>query len=360
MDLRTYKRCFLISDTHLGMRNNAVEWLEIVKDYFYNFFIPLLKKEGKEGDFVLHCGDVFDSRHSLGLFTLNLGVDIFEEIGKIMPVVIILGNHDIARKNTNDVNSLKAFKHIPNIHVYEEPAVIEVSNKKLLLMPWRASKQDEMDCISANPADFLFCHTDIAGLKFNKHTEVHDGLSLEFLNTFRKVYAGHIHFAQQKGNFRMLGNPYQMTRSDMGNAKGIWCFNIETEKETFYENTLSPKFMRLMFDKLLEMEIEDINKLIKNNFVDVLVDTKWSLNFPFSMFTEEINGHRKFEFILRFSDENEEDFLVENESSLEKIDILDLASKLISGTSHSEIIKSKLMDTLRNLYNKVQNTNEEE
>jgi hypothetical protein len=40
----------MITDTHLGVRNGSIEWLEIMKEYFNDFFIPLLKKEKKEGE----------------------------------------------------------------------------------------------------------------------------------------------------------------------------------------------------------------------------------------------------------------------------------------------------------------------
>src|SRR5574343_417982 len=90
-------RTFLISDTHFGVRNSSNEWMEIQKEYFYNFLIPLLKKESKKGDILIHCGDVFDSRQSINLFVMNFALEIFEELAKILPVIILLGNHDIAK-----------------------------------------------------------------------------------------------------------------------------------------------------------------------------------------------------------------------------------------------------------------------
>ena len=67
------KRVFLISDTHFGIRSNSREWMDIIESYFYDFFIPLLKKEGRPGDIIVHCGDTFDSRQSLNLYILNKG-----------------------------------------------------------------------------------------------------------------------------------------------------------------------------------------------------------------------------------------------------------------------------------------------
>jgi len=361
MDLKNYKRAWMITDTHLGVRNNSIEWLEIMKEYFQNFFIPLLKREKKEGDFLVHVGDVFDSRHSLNLLVMNEGISIFEEISKIMPIVIILGNHDIYKKNSNDVNSVKILKWIPNIKVLEEPEVIVISGKKLLFMPWRAGHAEELECIQNNPADFMFCHTEMQGLKFNKSTTIETGLDMKEIKNFRKVYAGHIHFAQQKGNFRMLGCPYPMTRSDINNEKGIWCLDLITEEEHYFPNDVSPKFIRMIFEKVLEMEEKEAKEYFKNNFVDILVDPKWSLNFPFSTFAEDMKGHRRLDFVPRISNiEDEDGMLLESESSeLEKIDIIELSKRLIYNTGHSTKVKDRLVGTIKTLYDRVQKTQEE-
>ena len=361
MDLSKYKRSWILADTHLGVRNSSIEWLEIMKEYFHDFFIPLLKREKKDGDFLIHLGDVFDSRHSLNLLIMNEGISIFEEISKIMPIVIILGNHDCYKKMSNDVNSVKILKWIPNIMVLEEPEILNISNKKLLFMPWRSDHHEESECIKNNPADYLFCHTDVQGLKFNKNTTIESGIELKDLKAFRKIYSGHIHYSQKKGNFRMVGCPYPMTRSDINNDKGIWCFNIETEEEIFYPNTVSPKFIRILFERILEMEVEDARLLFKNNFVDILVDPKWSLNFPFSAFIDEMKGYRRLDFIPRINEtENDEgDIIDENNSEIEKIDILELSNRVINNTQHSDNIKEKLIQTMKLLYDKVQKSQTE-
>jgi DNA repair exonuclease SbcCD nuclease subunit len=358
-----YKRCFIVSDTHFGARNSSYEWLDIMKDYFHNFFFPLLKREGRPGDFVMHCGDVFDSRHSLNLLVMNETMQIFEEMAKIMPVVIILGNHDIYRKDSNEVNSAKILKWIPNITVLEEPDIMKVANNTLLLMPWRKSVEEEIKCVSENDADYLFCHTDVKGLKFNKFTEVETGLDLKVMDKFKRVYSGHIHYTQTNKNFRMVGCPYQLTRSDMNNGKGIWIVDFEKDTETYFKNDYSPSFMRVIFEKILEMEVEDVNKMVTNNFVDILVHPKWSLNFPFSTFAEELSGYKRLDFIPRTTDIDENGEIIPDEgTTLENFDVLTLAEKVINNTSHSDELKENLKKTVKILYeNTVKaNTNEYE
>ena len=45
-----FNNIFLISDTHLGVRSNSLEWLLNIKNFFYEFYIPFLKKNMHEGD----------------------------------------------------------------------------------------------------------------------------------------------------------------------------------------------------------------------------------------------------------------------------------------------------------------------
>jgi DNA repair exonuclease SbcCD nuclease subunit len=362
LDTSTLKRAIIVSDTHFGVRNSSQEWLEIMKSYFKDFFIPMLKRDFQPGDFVLHCGDVFDSRHSLNLLVMNEAIEIFEEISQIMPIVVILGNHDIYRKDSNEVNSTKALKWIPNVHIFEEPEVLKIANKKILLMPWRKSVEDEAQCVAENPADYMFCHTEVKGMKMGRYTESEHGLMLNLLSRFTRIYSGHIHYAQSSKNFRMVGCPYPMTRSDIGNEKGVWKVNFETDEETYVKNEFSPSFVRILFERVLEMELEEVNSLFKNNFVDILVHPKWSLNFPFSSFAEDLeNTYRRLEFVPRTAEVDENGFYVDEENpTLEKFDILSLAEKVINNSSHEDKTKEILLAAVKKLHDSVVKENMQE
>ena len=119
----------MVSDSHLGCRSNSVLWLHIIEDYFFNFFIPLVKKEYKKGDVLYHLGDVFDNRQSVNLAAQDLAIRIFEELGKIFPDIhIIVGNHDIMRKNSNEISSVDCLKYLPNVTVLKEPKILKYEN----------------------------------------------------------------------------------------------------------------------------------------------------------------------------------------------------------------------------------------
>lgn len=359
------KRFFIISDTHFGVRSNSVEWMDIQKDYFYNWFIPELKKNYKPGDALIHCGDVFDSRQSLNLKVMNLGMEIIEEISKILPVFIICGNHDIYHKKSNDINSVKIFNWLDNVHVYEQPVILSLNdgNTKSLLMPWKDTQEEEQEVINQNKADYLFCHTDIRGLKFNSYVEVDHGLGKSDFTTFKKVYSGHIHFAQSQQNIRMVGCPYPMTRSDIGNTKSIWILDLENGEDFNIENNHSPKFIRMKIETVLDMEYGRIKDIIKNNFVDILVHSSVAQTFPFNSFLDAFAdvSYRKLNYIITTMGDGDEINLEGYDNEMDKeIDLLKLISMYIDNLSYNTTIKEKLKKVSKHLYQESIKNDEEE
>jgi DNA repair exonuclease SbcCD nuclease subunit len=346
------KRIWLISDTHLGVRSNSKEWMENIEKYFYDFFIPLLKKHYRPGDVLVHCGDVFDSRQSINLYIMNKGIEIFEEISKVLPLYMIIGNHDIFMKSSNEINSLKVFRNSPRITVFEEPTVVEFGNRTALMMPWRDGHEAESEVLNnpRNHADLVFCHTDIRGFTFNKTQKIDGGNDIDTFSKYGKVYSGHIHWAQHFKNVRMLGSPYELTRSDSGNTKSIWLLDLETMEERQFVNTHSSKFLKYRLPWLLEQPKPVLQDLFYNNYVDIVVDASWSTWFPFSSFTEMFSGYKKLNYIISTTEsDSEEELPIENE----EINLLKMVEMHIESLPYNDGLKERLFKASAKIYNTV-------
>jgi len=347
------KRIWFLSDTHLGVKNNSNDWINVMSSYFYEWFIPLVKRNYEQGDILIHLGDVFDSRQSINLKVLNLGISVFEELSLIFTdgIYVMAGNHDIWNKTSNDINSLKSIKWIPNVNVLEEPETIKISDKSFLLMPWRKDHEAESEFLEqAGPHDVLCCHADIRGLKFNKFTRVETGASVEEFDKFKKVYSGHIHYAQKSGNINMLGSPYEITRSDMDNQKGITLLNVSDLKETYFPNDFSPKFKRFYFTDILESTQEDLEPLFSNNFVDIMIDPVMSLKAPLNILTDILQSQRSLKFHPYDPDQA-------NSLSQQIIDIdgrqfnvLDFIKEYVENLEHDRDTKDKMYQSLVKLH----------
>jgi len=348
-------KIFLISDTHLGVRSNSVEWIEIQRSFFFDWFIDDVKKRLKPGDEIFHLGDVFDSRQSINLKVLNLGMEIFEKLSKISPVRVILGNHDCHDLNSNSINSVKPLGWLPNVTVYEEPEMIELSGKKMLMMPWRANPDQEKECLTRfKGADYLFCHTDVKGADFNKWTKVDHGNEVKEFSTYSKVYTGHIHYRQKVGNINFIGCPYELTRSDIGNSKGYWIIDTESGTEEFIENPISPRFVRLNIEQVLETKLEDLRETCRNNFVDIYMNESDAINFPFQELEEVLNGfHRKLTFKTNIISAhlNEQNPEVQNQEY--DLDLMSLTERFIESLSYEDKLKTALKKYAKSLYSRV-------
>ena len=347
------KRVWFITDTHFGVRNSSNEWIEIMGDYFFKWFIPLVKENYRPGDVLIHLGDWYDSRQSVNLKVLNLGVEVAEALSDIFTdgVYVIIGNHDIWGKTSNDINSLKSLKWIPGIEIFQEPETLILGDKKFLLMPWRKDHSAEEQLLDfSEPHDYLCCHADIRGLKFNRFVTVEEGADFKKFSKFGTVYSGHIHYSQELNNIKMLGSPYELTRSDMGNPKSVTLLDLQTGQEKKFINDFSPKFKRFYFDQILEMSIEDLETEFRNNFVDIMIDPKMALKAPLNILTESITSQRKLSF--HPYDPNQASSLSSQiyDTDGKQFSVMDFIKEYVKNMEYDETTKQKLVSSLEKLY----------
>ena len=313
-------RVFMITDTHFGIYLNSLDkWQNMMESTFYNFVIPFLKKNVRDGDILIHLGDLFDNRTSIPIITLNKVEKILKEISKILPIHIMVGNHDLFNKGSNDVNSVRLFSYISdNIFVYEKTTALEICNKKLVLMPWIEKRLDMIKEISSNPGDYLFCHSDLNGCRMHLNSVAHrnpDKIDVKEFKQYKRIFSGHVHIRQINNNFEFIGSLWQMDRNDMGDQKGITVLDINTGKIDFAPNTYSP-----VFRKFRVVTEEDIDKL------DELKDTKDYIDLVISnnLLISNRKLRRKLEVMLEKG----------NFASVEYID--DITKELVDGEEINE------------------------
>ena len=262
---------------------------------------------------------------------LDLGIKIYERLAKLGEVHIIAGNHDIYKKDSTEVTSLDSLKWIPNIKIWKEPGCIDRGDKKLFLMPWRKNTKEEsetlIECQKQYSPDYAFMHGTFSGSQYNKFVKIdkEEGGSIKSTEGYTRVYSGHIHWAQQFKNINVVGCPYEITRGDADNKKGMYCLDLETGEETFYENTISPKHIRFRFEEFNKDLFKEIEKVAPNNFIDVLVANSVLANNA-SKFAKEVKKikdiARNLEIMQYEDSELEETEEVDEDVSLDHQDLI--------------------------------------
>lgn len=275
-------KILLIGDSHisLGFPNTFNKWFKVHQEYFDKFLIPLVEKELTSDDIVVHLGDLFDNRSVVPIDALNYAQDVIEKISKICPIHIIIGNHDLHTRSTSEINSIRPFRFMPNVFVYDKPKVIKFNNRSILMLPYIEKRKDQIEVLKKfSGCDYLFCHSDLNGAKMHLSSVAHknlDKIDVEEFSGYKNVYSGHIHILQRNTNFTFVGNNFEMDRNDLGNQKGIFILDVIEGTERFVPNEVSPRFRKVYIKR--EDDIEILDGVSTKDYIDLFISNSLLIN----------------------------------------------------------------------------------
>lgn len=258
---------YMITDTHFGVRQNSIVWLKSQMKFFYDQFIPNIKKE-KEIVNIYHLGDLFDSRSSINPFVASQVRQLFEDLAALENVnliVVLGGNHDYYSPNDSTTDSinlvLRGIKKVEIITNGTSSYWDEDLDEYDAFIPWN-------DYFNIN-----YLETSIS-LKGTKRVFIHndlDNIEPEYRQLFKKydvdVYSGHIHIPSDYGKLHNLGSCFALNFADTNQDRGYYVMNGDGSNLTFYPNIQSIKFIRL-YNKEIFSRI-DFNT---NDYIELYID----------------------------------------------------------------------------------------
>ena len=152
----------------------------------------------------------------------------------------------------------------------------------------------------------------------------------------------------------MVGTPYQLTRSDANNSKGFDLVDLSNMEESFFENHISPKFLKYNVTQLFDITLGTFKSQIKNNFVDLFVPSQIATTNALSQLINKIQHiSRKLEPNI-YQEENyiDKDFhdIEEIEEMYKNYNILNLCDMYVDSIGDDEEMKQKLKAKLKQLY----------
>jgi hypothetical protein len=257
-------KIFLISNTSFGYKNNSPEWLEIMNNYFQQSFIPFLKKHAKEGDYLLHLGNLF-YQNNISIDALNIVHNIFSEISSILPVKLMVGMKD--KIDDNSINSYKIFKGINNIEVISD---IKTENN-ITYIPHIKNFYKQIRSINE---EYLFINHDLTE-SWNNH-QIFNGYHNDYISNDKYV---------------SVGAPYQLKKEDSGKKRGFVVVKFDGKfQKTLVENTISPKFETIKIEKVEDIDTLD-PKYLSKNFIrleipkDVMEKNRTKIDVVLSQYT---------------------------------------------------------------------------
>ena len=229
----------LITDTHAGARGDSLVFNEYFMKFWEGVFFPYLEENNIKH--IIHLGDVVDRRKFISFVTLNSWrTRFFDRLrDNRITMDIIVGNHDVTYKNTNEINAMDELFHgYDNINIYTSPTEKKTCGKSIALCPWINSNnyKESLDFLSNTQSRVVFGHFDIAGFEMDRGNVSHDGLNADVFSRFYSVYSGHFHHKSSKGNIHYLGNPYEITWADHNDPRGFHIFDTDTLDTEFIRN----------------------------------------------------------------------------------------------------------------------------
>ncbi len=345
----------LLTDTHFGARNDNLNFNDYFYDFYEGVFFPYLQQNNIKH--CIHLGDLMDRRKYVSYRILK---DFRERF--IQPFLhleidlhILVGNHDIYFRNTNDVNSLQELlgANYKNIHIYPEAQDVDFGGFPILMMPW-INPQNEIysfGMMDETKADTMVSHLEVVGFEMHGGHFSESGFDKSQFKKFDTIFSGHYHKKSDDGQIYYLGTPYQMTWSDYNCPKGFHVFDTETRELTRIVNP-QKIFEKIYYDDTQEnYDTHDVNQY-KNKYIKLVVVNKNDL-YKFDKFTDKLfkADCHEVKIIEDFTDldaNTVSDDIVENSQ-----DTMTLLGKYIDDLDIN-LDKTKLKTDISKLYHEAQ------
>ena len=342
------KKVCLVSDIHFGVNKNSELFLNSSIRFFRDQLVPYLEKE--EITHILVLGDVFDNRNSINVRISDEVHRVFGEILGDFDVTILIGNHDIYYKTSNNVHSLKFLDLLPNVEVIDQLCYKEIFGIKTMFCPWIFDYNDPhiAEMFETTESDVLFGHFDIIGFALNRTRVSTEGLQPESFSKFKKVFSGHYHTPSSKRigktEIAYIGSPYQMTRNDRNEPKGVIILNLETLRYKRVLNETSIEFFEVEYPEIPNKED------VEGNIVDavITIDKKDIIGNVIDKYVEKIekmNPVEKVNVVMNVISENSSDFDELKHGKMNSIpDLIELYINNDNEIDNKEIVLNTIME----------------
>lgn len=339
----------MITDQHFGVRNGSKYFLDNYEKFYNEIFFPTIDELGITHVWML--GDFWEYRTRIDVVTLwraqSMYLDKLEERG--IQVTIIYGNHDVAYKNRNDINSIDFLaKMYKNIRVVKTHETIEFDGTPVNFLSWvnNANLAESLEFIKNCPPTILCGHFEIKSFEMIKGHVCEHGFDKSLFDRFDQVYSGHFHTVSTDGRIFYISNPSQTNWSDYGLDKGFRIFDTTTRELEFVPNPFD------VYSKIVYNDDIDIVEFDYDGYTDkivrVYVQSYSSTNqHKLSLFMEKLN---KVVYSADLIEIDETQFNSET-GDLQFVDNHELIEKYIEEVVQSPTIdKNVLKDMFKEMY----------
>ena len=266
------KKGAIFTDIHWGKKNNSEEHNQDCQN-FIDWFCEQVKAD-PEIDHIWFLGDWHEHRAAINAFTLQRsfhGAKTLNSLG--LPVFFLIGNHDLAFRNTRTTYTTEIFEPLENFILLSETKVIKEIHGEVLAIPYL--REDEYPTLIEHAnVPVAMGHLELKGFRVSGSSNImeHGPEAGTFFKKQKRVFSGHFHQRQTQGNVHFVGNVMPMDFSDANDTKrGMATYDFVSDKLTYIDWKDCPKYLKLSLSDVLE---DPKSHMVKNARVKVEVDTE--------------------------------------------------------------------------------------
>lgn len=241
----------MFTDIHFGARNNSDQHNLDNLDYI-DWFIERVKEENPSH--IAFLGDFFENRNAINVRTLDYATEACRRLNALgIPVIWIVGNHDLYHRSNRKIFSTNMFKDLSNFVVVSEPTKIA---DDWLVAPFLFKDEYPLLAEQINAHRYVMGHFEFKDFVVAGSTRTLDhGPDGGAFTGPRFIFSGHFHKRQFNRNIVYIGNTFPTNYGDAGDAeRGMAIFVPETDDVTFENWDDAPLFFKTKLSRVLEGE----------------------------------------------------------------------------------------------------------
>ena len=260
-----FDKVVIFTDIHFGMKNNSRQH-NIDCEQFIIWMIDEAHKRGIKKAFFL--GDWHHNRASINVSTLNYTMSNLQRLNDAFDeVVMITGNHDLYYREKREIHSVPMVEMYPNLRMINDGIYQEDG---CAFIPWLVD--DEWKKLKEVKSRFVFGHFELPSFYMNAMVQMPDhghGLKAEHMSKAEKVFSGHFHKRQEKGNIIYPGNAFPHNFSDAwDDDRGFTILDWDGSHE-YVTWKDAPKYRTIPLSKLIDRPEEILSN---NTYCRVALD----------------------------------------------------------------------------------------
>lgn len=272
-DFTNYKKAAIFTDIHMGRKNSSEVHNSDCFEYI-KWFVEQTKKH--EADHVVFMGDWFDFREAINGRTLDWSHKAMTYLRDNLidiPIFFIIGNHDLVYKYNRNIFNTQIFEPFTNLIIVDDNLSVNIGGKQCLFCPYLFEDEYPDQIESVNAHDIVFGHFEFKGFVVTGETKTLDhGPDHGDFKRPDRIFTGHFHKRQNKGNVHYIGNTFPMDYADANDPeRGMAIYEYENDELTYIDWEDAPLYIYCNFSDLIKKPKKILRK---NASVRCLVDDK--------------------------------------------------------------------------------------